>query len=61
MANTTKAAANKVEALVDDAQTAANDQVEKMTKSFEGVAAFGQEMSMQLSNLRTWLLKPPKS
>lgn len=43
MAATAKTAAKKVEALVDDAQKAANDQFEKMTKSFEDVAAFGQE------------------
>lgn len=38
-----KSAANKVETLVDDAQKAANEQMEKVTKSFEDVAAFGQE------------------
>ena len=35
--------AKKVETLVEDAQKAANDQVAKITKSFEDAAAFGQD------------------
>lgn len=40
---TAKTTAKKVETLVEDAQKAANDQVAKMTKSFEDAAAFGQD------------------
>lgn len=40
---TAKSAANKVETLAADAQKAATDQFEKMTKSFEDIAAFGQD------------------
>lgn len=40
---TAKTAANKVESLAADAQKAATDQFEKVAKSFEDVAAFGQE------------------
>lgn len=38
-----KNTAKKVESLVEDAQKAANDQVAKITKSFEDAAAFNQE------------------
>ena len=40
---TAKDAAAKVESLAADAQKAATDQFEKFSKSFEDVAAFGQE------------------
>ena len=40
---TAKNAAKKVETLVDDAQKAATEQMEKVTKSFEDVAAFNQD------------------
>lgn len=40
---TAKAAADKVENLAADAQKAASDQFEKVAKSFEDVAAFGQD------------------
>ena len=40
---TAKNTAKKVETLVEDAQKAANDQVAKITKSFEDAAAFGQD------------------
>ena len=36
-------AAKKVETLVDDAQKAATEQMDKVTKSMEEVAAFGQD------------------
>lgn len=39
---TPKAAAAKVEALAADAQKAANEQFEKISKSFEDAAVFGQ-------------------
>lgn len=38
-----KSATKKVETLVDDAQKAASEQMEKVTKSFEDVTVFGQE------------------
>lgn len=40
---TAKASARKVETLVDDAQKAATEGYEKMTKGFEDVAAFSQD------------------
>ncbi len=40
---TTKTATKKVETLVDDAQKAATEGYEKITKGFEDVAAFNQE------------------
>jgi phasin family protein len=40
---TAKSATQKVETLAADAQKAATDQFEKMTKTFEDVAAFGQD------------------
>ena len=40
---TAKTAAKKVETLVDDAQKAATEGYEKVTKGFEDVAAFNQE------------------
>ncbi len=40
---TAKTAAQKVETLAADAQKAATDQFEKMSKSFEDVAAFNQD------------------
>ena len=40
---TAKDAAKKVETLAADAQKAATDQFEKLAKSFEDVAAFGQD------------------
>lgn len=40
---TAKAAPKKVETLVDDAQKVANEQMEKVSKSMEDVAAFGQD------------------
>lgn len=40
---TAKTAAKKVENLVDDAQKVANEQMGKVTKSFEDVAVFGQD------------------
>ncbi len=40
---TAKAAANKVETLVEDAQKAATEGYEKMSKGFEDFAAFNQD------------------
>ncbi|MEM7269086.1 MAG: phasin family protein, partial [Pseudomonadota bacterium] len=51
---TAKNTAKKVDTIVEDAQKAANDQFEKMTKGFEDVAAFGQDNMdalMKSSNL----------
>ncbi|MGB0853460.1 MAG: phasin family protein [Pikeienuella sp.] len=38
-----KTAAKKVETLVEDTQKVANEQIEKVTKSFEDITVFGQD------------------